>query len=198
MPRPSNDELIAHWKDEPAPLLPLLHAFHNRDGWLSEESIRDVSKGLKIPLAELFGTVTFYHHFSREEPGKSVPRVCTGNVCSLHGGNELLESLKDEGATPMPCAGRCDDMIPVIIGDKALVGLTKETLVHRATPMPVPNPGGITECVFSKIREEGRATLSGYRATGGYAGLEKAVSGTPQDVIDILTESKLAGRGGAG
>lgn len=194
----SNEELIARWKDEPAPLLPLLHAFHNRDGWLSEESIRAVSKGLKIPLAELFGTVTFYHHFSREEPGKSAPRVCTGNICCLHGGNELLESLKSEGATPMPCAGRCDDMIPVIIGDQALVGLTKETLVHRATPMPVPNPGGVTECVFSKIREEGRATLDGYRATGGYAGLEKAVQGTPQDVIDIVTESKLAGRGGAG
>ena len=81
MPRQSNDELITRWKDEPAPLLPLLHAFHNRDGWISEESIRAVSKGLKIPLAELFGTVTFYHHFSREKPGKSAPRVCTGNVC---------------------------------------------------------------------------------------------------------------------
>lgn len=198
MPRQSNDELITRWKDEPAPLLPLLHAFHNRDGWISEESIRAVSKGLKIPLAELFGTVTFYHHFSREKPGKSAPRVCTGNVCCLHGGNELLESLKSEGATAMPCAGRCDDMIPVIIDDKAFVGLTKETLVHRATPMPVPNPGGVTECVFSKIREEGRATLEGYRSSGGYRGLEKALAATPQDVIDAVSESKLAGRGGAG
>lgn len=198
MPGPSNDELISLWNKEPAPLLPLLHAFHNRDGWLSEDAIRAVSSGLKIPLAELFGTVTFYHHFSREEPGKTAPRVCTGNICCLHGGNELLESLKDQGATPMPCAGRCDDMIPVIIGDQAFVGKTKDTLVHRATPMPVPNPGGTTECVFSQIRAEGRATLPGYRASGGYAGLEKALQGTPQDVIDVVTESKLAGRGGAG
>lgn len=198
MPSESNAELISQWKDEPAPLLPLLHAFHNRDGYLTEEAIRDVSDGLKIPLAELWGTVTFYHHFSREAPGKSAPRVCTGNICCLHGGNDLLESLKDEGATPMPCAGRCDDMIPVIIGDKAFVGKTKDTLVHRATPMPEPNPGGITECVFSKIREEGRATLSGYRSTGGYAALEESLKGSPQDVIDVITESKLAGRGGAG
>jgi len=194
----SDQDLISHWKDEPAPLLPLLHAFHDRDGYLSDESVRAVSAGLKIPLAELFGTVTFYHHFSREAPGKSAPRVCTGNVCCLHGGNELLESLKSEGATPMPCAGRCDDMIPVIVGDKALVGKTKDSLVHRATPMPVPNPGDTMECVFADIRAEGRATLEGYRATGGYAGLEKAVKGTPQEVIDALTDSKLAGRGGAG
>ena len=198
MPSESNAALISRWKDEPAPLLPLLHDFHNRDGYLSEETIRDVAEGLGIPLAELFGTVTFYHHFSREAPGKSAPRVCTGNICCLHGGNELLESLKEDGATPMPCAGRCDDMIPVIIDDKAFVGKTKDSLVHRATPMPAENPGGITECVFSQIREEGRSTLDGYRATGGYAALEKALKGTPGEVIETVSESKLAGRGGAG
>ncbi|SVE26652.1 uncharacterized protein METZ01_LOCUS479506, partial [marine metagenome] len=70
----TNEELIARWRDEEAPLLPLLHAFHDRDGFLSEKSIRAVADGLKIPVAELFGTVTFYHHFSRESPGQSAPR----------------------------------------------------------------------------------------------------------------------------
>ena len=62
----SNQTLIDRWRDEPAPLLPLLHAFHDRDGYLSDEALRDVAKGLRIPLADLYGTVTFYHHFSRE------------------------------------------------------------------------------------------------------------------------------------
>lgn len=195
----TNKEITDHWKEEPAPLLPMLHAFHNRDGYLSEESIKAVSEALRIPLAELWGTVTFYHHFSREAPGKSAPRVCTGNICCLNGGNELYESLKSEGATEMPCAGRCDDMIPVIIGDKALVGKTKDSLEHKATPMPRPNPGGIEECVFASIREPGRATLDGYRNTGGYEALTKAVTEmTPESLVELLTESKLAGRGGAG
>ena len=56
-----------------------------------------------------------------------------------------------------------------------------------------------TECVFSKIREPGRHTLEGYRATGGYAGLEKAVHEmTPEGVRDTLQASGLAGRGGTG
>ncbi len=199
MPIQTDQQIVDQWKDQPAPLLPMLHAFHNRDGYLTEDAILAVSDALKIPKAELWGTVTFYHHFSREAPGQSAPRVCTGNVCCLNGGKELYESLKADGATEMPCAGRCDDMVPVLIGDKAMVGLDKDSLVHRATPMPAPNPGGIEECVFGKIREEGRATIAGYRRTGGYTGLEKAVKEmTPAELIELISDSKLAGRGGAG
>jgi NADH-quinone oxidoreductase subunit F len=198
MARASDKELIDRWKNEPAPLLPLLHAFHERDGWLTEEAIREVSAALGIPVADLWGTVTFYHHFAREAPGRSAPRVCTGNVCCLNGGRELLEELRGEGATPMPCAGRCDDMVPVITGDRVLVGRSKATLEERPSPVPVPNPGGAEECVFAAIREPGRATLSGYRHSGGYAALEKALAGmTPREIVQVVTDSQLAGRGGA-
>ena len=80
-----NRELIAQWREEEAPLLPLLHAFHERDGYLSEDSIQAVAEGLNIPLAEIFGTVTFYHHFARKAPGRMAPRVCTGPVCRFQG-----------------------------------------------------------------------------------------------------------------
>ena len=197
--RSSDLELTEQWKNEPAPLLPMLHAFHDRDGYLSESSIRAVSDALRIPLAELFGTVTFYHHFAREQPGKSAPRVCTGNVCSLHGAGDLLASLKAEGATPMPCSGRCDDMIPVLKGDSVFVGLNKDALVNRATPLPPANPGGLEECVFRHIRAEGRSTLAGYRASGGYQALEDTVtSRSPEALVELVSASKLAGRGGAG
>ena len=43
----TDQDLVARWKDEPAPLLPLLHAFYERDGYLSEESLRAVSRGLR-------------------------------------------------------------------------------------------------------------------------------------------------------
>ena len=62
---PTDDQLIEQWKHQPAPLLPLLHAFHDRDGFLSEAALRAVARGLRIPIADLYGTVTFYHHFSR-------------------------------------------------------------------------------------------------------------------------------------
>ncbi|MCB0080591.1 MAG: NAD(P)H-dependent oxidoreductase subunit E, partial [Caldilineaceae bacterium] len=196
---PTNQELIVQWQDQPAPLLPLLHAFHDRDGYLSEEALRAAAQGLRLPLADLYGTVTFYHHFAREEGGLYAPRVCTGPVCRLRGGDGLLAALADQGATAMPCAGRCDEPIPVLVGHHYVVGQPDGALTEQPTPLPPPNPGRIDECVFHAIRVEGRATLDGYIATSGYAGLRRVVNEmTPAAVIEHIRASKLAGRGGAG
>ncbi len=198
MTRPSTDELIARWKSEPAPLLGLLHALHARDGYLSEDALRAVAKGLRIPVADLYGTITFYHFFRRTGGRTDAQaRVCTGPVCALRGADRLLATL-GESAEGMPCAGRCDEPIPVIRDDRVLIGTTADSLRPTASPLPPPNPGGIEECVFAKIREPSRNTIEGYRATGGYAGLENVVSGTPEDLVTLITEAKLAGRGGAG
>ena len=193
---PSDVELVARWRGEPAPLLPLLHAFHDRDGYLSESAITAVSKGLRIPRAELFATITFYHHFAREQPGQSAPRVCTGPICALRGAGEFCKDLAN--ATPMPCAGRCDGPIPVLKGHKTLIGTTPSALVQTPSPLPVPNPGGHEECVFAEIRTPGRATVAGYRASGGYEALESALARPPADLIELIVDSQLAGRGGAG
>ena len=194
----TDQEIFERWKGEDAPLLPVLQAFHDRDEHISEAAIGSIASALKIPVAELFATVTFYHHFSRDLPGKAAPRVCTGNVCSLNGGKELLESLQGEGATEMPCAGRCDDMIPVIRGDKVYVGTEASSLTNRSSPLPAENPGNLEECVFRHIREKGRSKLEGYRCSGGYAALEKAIEFSNDKLIETVTVSKLAGRGGAG
>ena len=191
--------LIEQYRDEPAPLLPILHAFHNRDGYIGARAIEAIGKELRIPLADLYGTVTFYHHFAREEGGLQRPRVCTGPVCCQRGALELLESL--DGAEEMPCAGRCDDPVPLLIGHETFVANgPSQTLQRRiSSPLPVPNPGGREECVFAEIRAQDRASLDGYRGSGGYEALTQAVQEeSPTQVIDLLKESKLAGRGGAG
>jgi NADH-quinone oxidoreductase subunit F len=195
----SNQELISEWADQPAPLLPILHAFHERDGYLSEEALRDVAKALRIPLADLFGTVTFYHHFSREPGGWEAPRVCAGPVCAFKGATALLEELAATGGHAMPCAGRCDDPIPVLKGPLALSGLAAQSLEARPSPLPPPPPPGVEECVFALIRERSGERLAGYRRTGGYQALETALGSLgPEGVISALEESGLAGRGGAG
>ena len=192
----SDDDILARWKEEPAPLLPILHDFHDRDGFLSEEALRAVAHGLRIPIADLFGTVTFYHHFAREPRGLGAPRVCTGPICKMRGADALLGAL--DGATAMPCSGRCDDPIPVLRGHDTLVCLSGESLESRPSPLPPAVQEGIEECVFAHIREPGRASLDGYRNSGGYEGLRKALDMTPAELVQLVADSGLAGRGGAG
>jgi len=193
----TNEELISQAKGQEAPLLPLLHQFHERDGYLSEEALRAISAGLRIPLADLFGTVTFYHHFAREPGGQAAARVCTGPVCKMHGADALLASIP--GATGMPCSGRCDEPIPVLRGNQTCVGLAADVLETRDTPVPPVAPAGTTECVFAHIRDAEQKTLAGYRRNGGYEALEKAVTSmTSEELIDVVDASGLAGRGGAG
>jgi NADH-quinone oxidoreductase subunit F len=195
----TNEEIFAEWSREPAPLLPILHAFHDRDGHLSEEALRAVSKSLKVPLADLYGTVTFYHHFSMEPGGREEPRICTGPVCVQKGSLGLLAELVASGGHGMPCAGRCDDPIPVLRGSQALTGTEARSLEARPSPLPGSPPEGFEECVFAQIRERSGRGLAGYRATGGYQALERALGKTdPGSLLEELESSGLSGRGGAG
>ena len=211
MTKPTDEELIARWLCEPAPLLPLLHAFHERDGFVAEAALRAVSKALKQPLADLFGTVTFYHFFARVPNGQLAPRVCTGPVCKLHGADALLAALQKDGAASMPCSGRCDLPVPVLKGNATWStdgrqGDPRALRPSPDSPLPPPNPalargerlGGFAECVFADLRHGDQKTLDGYRRRGGFAGLAKAQALAPAEVVALIVDSKLAGRGGAG
>ncbi|MFT7560040.1 MAG: NADH-quinone oxidoreductase subunit F [Flavobacteriales bacterium] len=51
----------------------------------------------------------------------------------------------------------------------------------------------------SRIKSDGQVTtLSEYQAADGYKGLKKALTMTPADVVNMVKDSNLRGRGGAG
>ncbi|MBI3820501.1 MAG: NADH-quinone oxidoreductase subunit NuoF [Planctomycetes bacterium] len=53
--------------------------------------------------------------------------------------------------------------------------------------------------LFNRIQKPGyRGTLAEYAAEGGYAALRKALAMTPEEVVAIVKDSGLRGRGGAG
>jgi NADH-quinone oxidoreductase subunit F len=52
--------------------------------------------------------------------------------------------------------------------------------------------------VFARMDRDDAHTLDGYLATEGYEGLRKALSMTPEAVLEEVKASQLAGRGGAG
>jgi len=55
-----------------------------------------------------------------------------------------------------------------------------------------------TKVVTQRFDAPDGARLDGYRRTGGYEALRKALSMTPDEIIDVIKTSGLRGRGGAG
>ena len=68
------DEIIAKYKDTQGALIPVLHEAQEIYGYLPLEVQRDIAEKLEIPLAEVYGVVSFYTQFSINPKGKSFDR----------------------------------------------------------------------------------------------------------------------------
>ncbi len=91
-----SDELnsfILAWHDKPGNLIMVLHKVQEELGYISEEAATAVSEMLGVPLATIWGVVTFYHFFKLNKPGKYNIQVCLGTACYLKGGDVIIEEL---------------------------------------------------------------------------------------------------------
>jgi formate dehydrogenase subunit gamma len=81
---------LAHHQDEPGALLPILHNVQDALGHIPRESIQQIAEGLNLSRAEVYGVVTYYHHFRSEAPGRHVVQVCRAEACQSRGAEKLL------------------------------------------------------------------------------------------------------------
>jgi formate dehydrogenase subunit gamma len=63
--------------------LPILLASQETFGCVPEEAVALVADALNLSRAEIHGTVTFYHDFRKEPPGKRVLRLCRAESCQV-------------------------------------------------------------------------------------------------------------------
>jgi NADH-quinone oxidoreductase subunit E len=85
---------INEWKDKPGSLIMLLHKTQETYGYISKEAATELSTLTGIPLARIYGVVTFYHFFKTVKPGKHKVSVCLGTACYLKGGQDILDEAR--------------------------------------------------------------------------------------------------------
>ncbi|MBR3512327.1 MAG: NAD(P)H-dependent oxidoreductase subunit E [Clostridia bacterium] len=113
-------------------LMAILNDIQVKYGYIPEPSQAAVAEYLDIPLAEVYGVITFYSRFTTIPKGKYDISVCLGTACFVKGSSDLLERAKsklgiDEGQTTddqmfsletMRCVGACG-LAPVFtVNDK--------------------------------------------------------------------------------
>ncbi|MDR2071350.1 MAG: NAD(P)H-dependent oxidoreductase subunit E [Treponema sp.] len=133
---------IDEWKVKPGSLIMILHKTQETFGYIPRSAAERLAQMTGIPLARIYGVITFYHFFKTVKPGKFKISVCLGTACYLKGGQDLIEEarnilgLSEGGVTkdglfsidPVRCVGCCG-LAPVITVGTATYGkVTKDQL----------------------------------------------------------------------
>ena len=138
-------ELIAfidEWKVKPGSLIMILHKTQESFGYIPRSAADQIARMTGIPLARIYGVITFYHFFKTTKPGKHKVSVCLGTACYLKGGQDLIDEARsllgigEGGVTedglfsidPVRCVGCCG-LAPVLtVGADTYGKLTKDQL----------------------------------------------------------------------
>ena len=123
-------ELIAAHKEQQGALMPVLQGAQEIYGYLPIEVQTIIAEELNIPLAEVYGVVTFYAQFTLNPRGTYNIGVCMGTACYVKGAGDVLERIQKRlgiepgGTTPdgrfsleaTRCIGACG-LAPVMTID---------------------------------------------------------------------------------
>ncbi|MEA2101316.1 MAG: NADH-quinone oxidoreductase subunit NuoE [Thermodesulfobacteriota bacterium] len=129
------DEIIVAYREKPGGLIPVLEQVQEVLGYLPRVVQEIVSKGLNIPVANVYGVVTFYSFFTMVPRGKHVIRVCLGTACYVRGSQKIMdkashllgvgpgECTKDRqfSLEAVRCVGVCG-LAPVMLVDEDTYG----------------------------------------------------------------------------
>ncbi len=132
----------AGFSGSPGDLISLLQYYQKKDGYISEESVRQIAAFLKVSEAQVFGVASFYAQFRFKKPGESKVRVCLGTACHVQGGQQLSQEIqKILGIAPgettpdgrfdfeeVACLGCCAQASVVEINGKIYGKMTPEKL----------------------------------------------------------------------
>lgn len=126
------NEICQSFNNYAGELINVLHKVQGTFGYLPAEVQEVVAAGLNIPVAKVYGVVTFYSFFTMIPKGKYPISICTGTACYVRGAEKVLDEFKKElkievGETSkdgkfsiacLRCVGACGLAPVVMVGDK--------------------------------------------------------------------------------
>jgi len=102
-------DIVDKHRDNPGPILPILHDINGTFNYLPEAVLRLVSKEMDMPLSKIFRIATFYNLFSLDPVGKYKITVCTGTACHVRGAEGIIEAFEPE--LGLKCGETSEDMM---------------------------------------------------------------------------------------
>ncbi len=160
--------------------LPALHVVDEVYGFLQHDALEQVARWIHMPRAELFAVATSYTEFRWSPLGGDALRVCRGLPCRIAAGDDAVSGEPHE--CMFLCAAAEGGPISVS-GNGRLESSVDASVVDAARAVV---PGGLTRVTANRTSE-----------TPDWRGWRTAREMSPSDVVALVSESRLLGRGGA-
>jgi len=118
--------------NSPGELINVLHKSQGEFGYLPAEVQEVIADKMDMPVAKVYGVVTFYSFFTMTPKGRHPISICTGTACYVRGAENVLAEFKKQldievGETSedgkfslscLRCVGACG-LAPVVqVGEK--------------------------------------------------------------------------------
>ncbi|MCX6301790.1 MAG: NADH-quinone oxidoreductase subunit NuoE [Bacteroidia bacterium] len=125
-------EICTSFNNDPQELINVLHKCQEHFGYLPAEVQEVISNELVVPVAKIYGVVTFYSFFTMTPKGKHPVSICMGTACYVRGAEKVLDEFKKElglqvgqttndgkfSLSSLRCVGACGLAPVVMVGDK--------------------------------------------------------------------------------
>ncbi len=89
------NEICDRYATETTPLMMILSDIQKEYGYIPLDVQELVSDKTGIPVAEIYGVVTFYSFFSLKPKGKYVIGCCLGTACYVKGAQQVIDKFSD-------------------------------------------------------------------------------------------------------
>ncbi len=204
-------------------LVSCLHKAQQLYGHVPKEVQALIAERLRLSISDVSALVTFYSFFSEEPLGKNAIYLCNDIVDKMFGVEELgrvfekelditFNQLTEDGKFSLhytPCIGMCDQAPAALINSTVITNLNKEKvkdIIHKLKNCEVDKivstygDGNnahplVHSMVKNNIQKKGEVIFSDF--TSGNA-LQHSLNMLPEEIITLIKDSKLRGRGGAG
>ncbi len=134
------DSYIDSIEEKEEALIHILHRAQEIFGYLPYDIQRHIALRLGIPLAKVYGVVSFYSYFSMVPRGTYPISVCMGTACFVKGAQKVMDEFSrcldiGVGETSsngrfslhgIRCIGACGVAPVVLIGDKVYPNVKPE------------------------------------------------------------------------
>jgi len=137
------EEIVEERKDLRGAPMVVLNELQKRIGYISTPMQEYVADKLGVPVAQIYGVVSFYSFFSTHPKGEHAIKFCMGTACYVQGAPQLIEKAKqilgvdlDETTDDWKitleqcrCVGACSQAPVVMIDDDVYGRVTPNELV---------------------------------------------------------------------